>query len=93
MEEPSNTLPYNDMALDLNLALINWHRLWAHLKSEAIESLSWEGLGFYKYGDQFEYAIRLLVSARARPYLRGLLQVNCDRLERLKAIQSSVPNG
>lgn len=51
MEELSNILFYNDMVFDFNLVLINWYRLWVYLKLEVIESLFWEGFGFYKYGD------------------------------------------
>jgi hypothetical protein len=90
MEDLRHALPYNDIGIDLNRALNNWHGLWAHLKSEALQSQSWEGLGFYKHGDQYEYAIRLLLSERARPYLRDLLRVNSDRLEKLKALLVSV---
>jgi hypothetical protein len=86
MHDQSTALPYSDMFVDLNLALNNWHELWAHLKSEVSRTSSWEMLGFFKYGDQYEYVIRLLISGRARPHLRNLLGLNCDRLERLKAL-------
>jgi hypothetical protein len=82
----SGELLYSDMGSDLLLALDCWHRHWERLQSSATESDIWNGFGFWKHGDQYEYAIRLLLSGRSRPHLSDLLAVGAPRLERLKAL-------
>ena len=58
------------------------------LHSNATESDVLNGFGFWKHGDQYEHAIRLLLSERSRPHLDGLLEIGAPRLERLKALNS-----
>jgi hypothetical protein len=70
------------------LGLDCWHRHWDRVQSNATESNIWNGFGFWKHGDQYEYAIRLLLSARSRPYLGNLLESGAPRLERLKTLNS-----
>jgi len=81
-------LPFSEIDSDLLLALDCWHRHWEQLQSNATESDIWNGFGFWKHGDQYEYAIRLLLSGRSRPYLSKLLEVGAPRLERLKTLNS-----
>ena len=85
-EESRDKLPFPEIGCDLMLALDCWHRHWELLQSNATESDIWNGFGFWKYGDQYEYAIRLLLSERARPHLSNLLEIEAPRLERLKGL-------
>lgn len=71
---------------DITAALNHWHHHWSRLKRKATEDAIWDRLGFFKNGDQYEAAIRLLLSEKARPHLRDLLRGRVDRLDRLKQI-------
>ena len=81
-------LPFHEIGSDLTLALDCWHQHWEQLHSNATESDILNGFGFWKHGDQYEYAIRLLLSERSRPHLDNLLEIGAPRLERLKALNS-----
>lgn len=87
-DEPEGGLPFPEIGSDLMVALDCWHRHWEQLHSNATESDIWNGFGFWKHGDQYEYAIRLLLSERSRPHLDSLLEIGAARLERLKALNA-----
>lgn len=86
LDGPENKLPFPNIGSDLVLALDCWHQHWERLQSNATDSDIWNGFGFWKYGDQYEYAIRLLLSERARPHFSNLLEIGAPRLERLKGL-------
>lgn len=65
-------------------ALDIWHGLWSDLKN----SKEWEDHGFWRNGDQYEMAIRLLLSENARPELHTLLRADVNRLDFLKALNA-----
>lgn len=74
------------MTADLMAAVNVWHSHWARLKDDAIQQHVWEGYGFWRNGDQYEAAIRLLLSERAKPHLRSLLGGQVRRLDLLKRL-------
>ena len=84
----NDELPFTEIGPELMLALDCWHQHWERLQHSATESDIWNGFGFWKHGDQYEYAIRLLLSGRSRAHLDSLLEVGAPRLERLKALNS-----
>lgn len=69
-------------------ALDRWHQLWAGLRDEAKKRGQWDDLGFFKNGDQYEAATRLLLSNEARPVLRQVLAADADRLALLQSLNS-----
>lgn len=73
-----------DILGDAITALNVWHRLWSILKHEG----EWEAYGFWKNGDQYELAIRLLLSENARPELQKLLGAHVNRLDALKDLNA-----
>ena len=67
-------------------ALDRWHKLWKLLKAQAQDQGLWESFGFWKNGDQYETATRLLLSKPAEPQLARLLASHVDRLDLLKQL-------
>ena len=78
--------PSNTIISDIRTALSLWFKEWTWLHEMAVSKDEWDGLGFYKNGDQYAYATLLLLSSKARPHLRWLLGPNTDRLSRLQEI-------
>lgn len=81
-----NHLLHDNFRSEIRAALDSWHVQWIRLRAEAIESSSWDNLGFWKHGDQYEHALHLLLSETARPHLDHLLEMDVGRLERLKSL-------
>lgn len=76
--------PFCIIIRDISSALNVWHRVWSNLKL----GKDWEDCGFWKNGDQYETAIRLLLSQNARPELHKLLGAGVNRLDALKAFNA-----
>lgn len=82
------TLAEDAIITDVVHALDRWHRLWADLRNEAKQRGQWDDLGFFKNGDQYEAATRLLLSDEAQPILPQLLAADADRLVLLQRLNS-----
>lgn len=78
--------PHTESAREIQFALDRWHQWWAQLREKAISNNSWEALGFFKNGDQYEAALRLLLSSKAAPHISKLLDWNVNRLELLQKL-------
>jgi hypothetical protein len=78
--------PYSTITSDIRIALNRWFEEWTRLHEAAVSEDTWEGLGFYKNGDQYAYATLLLLSSKATPHLRRLLRPNSDRLSLLQEL-------
>lgn len=78
------------LVTDAAQALDRWHRLWSELRDNAKQNAQWDELGFFKNGDQYEAATRLLLSVEARPVLRQLLAADTDRLVLLQRLNDQI---
>ncbi|CAK1367706.1 uncharacterized protein RHO25_013063 [Cercospora beticola] len=76
---------------DIRYALDTWHKCWKHLKTHAQQQNQWDGMGFWRNGDQYETAIRLLLTQSGDPELRLLLGSHVDRLDLLKRLTMKRP--
>lgn len=72
-------------------ALDRWHQLWSELRDNAKQDGHWDELGFFKNGDQYEAATRLLLSHQAKPVIKQLLAADTDRLSLLQRLNNRVP--
>jgi len=75
---------------DIRTALSLWFKEWTRLHESMTSKDEWEALGFYKNGDQYAYATLLLLSSKARPYLKRLLRPNTDRLSCLQELNKEI---
>lgn len=75
---------------DIRTALSLWFGEWTRLHESMASRDEWEALGFYKNGDQYAYATLLLLSSKARPYLKRLLRPNTDRLSCLQELNKEI---
>lgn len=74
--------PFQQLLHKALTALNVWHQVWSALRHER----DWDEHGFWKNGDQYELAIRLLLSDNARPELHKLLGTDVNRLDGLKEL-------
>lgn len=81
-----DNMPEDSLVADATQALDRWHRLWSELRDNAKQNIQWDELGFFKNGDQYEAATRLLLSGEARPVLSQLLAADTDRLVLLQRL-------
>lgn len=70
---------------EIDIAITTWRQVYQRLRQSAVADGSWDGLGFWKNGDQYELIIRLLLSDVIRPHLNDILKPNVDRLQALKS--------
>ena len=76
---------FRAVVLDLYAALDCWHRQWSMLRDSAMKRNEWDWVGFFKNGDQYEAATRLLLSEKAEPLIPALWPVDANRLELLRS--------
>ncbi|PPJ51553.1 hypothetical protein CBER1_08651 [Cercospora berteroae] len=61
------------LTTDIRHALDTWQKCWKHLKTHAQQQNQWDDMGFWRNGDQYEIATRLLLTQSGEPELRLLL--------------------
>lgn len=82
-DSPSVEQPHIDT---INRVLDRWHQQWAALKNDAVRRKCWDSFGFWCNGDQYEAAIRVLVSEKVQPFLKAVLKGNVNRLKLLRKL-------